>query len=82
MLLGKWDSYMQKNWTDYCLIPYKLKKNKELNVRTNTMKFLEDSIGNMTLVTEIFLAYASSDKRNETKNTQIGRHQTKKLFAQ
>ena len=46
------------------------------------MKFLEDSIGNMTLVTEIFLAYASSDKRNETKNTQIGRHQTKKLFAQ
>ena len=56
--------------------------NKELNVRTKTMKFLGYSIGNMTLVTEIFFAYVSSDKRNETKNTQIGQHQTKKLFAQ
>ena len=67
MLLGKRDNYMQKNWTDYCLIPYKLKMNKELNVRTKTMKFLEDSIGNMTFVPEIFfgLCVLRQDKWNQ-----------------
>ena len=48
MVLGKLDSYMQKDEPDHFLSPYgkiNLKWIKYLNVRPETTKFVEDSTG-------------------------------------
>ena len=71
---------------DYLLTPYKRinsKGTEELNVRLKTMKLLQENIGGK--ISDISLSNIFSDKSpqaRETKNKQVGLHQTKKVIAQ
>jgi len=73
MVLGKLDSYMQKNETgplSYTIYKNKLKWIKDLNVGSETIKILEESIGsNLSDISHdnIFLDMSPEAKKTKAK---------------
>ena len=73
---------------DYFLIQYKRKTQnvfKDINIRSETVKLLEETIGSMPFDTSlsdtyIYFFYVSSGKGNKSKNKQVELHQTKMLL--
>ena len=69
MVLGKLDSYMQKN--DHSLTPYtviKSKWNKDLDVRQESIRILEENIGNNLFnISHNDFFHDMSPKARETK---------------
>ena len=56
---------------------------KDLNVRPETIKLLEDNTDSMLFdvgLSNSFLAMSSQARETKTKNKQMGLHQTKKLL--
>ena len=86
MMLGKLDSYSQKNQTglhSHTLYKINSKWIDNLDIRPETMKALEETIGSTlsdVSVSNIFFGYVSSSKGNRSKNKQMGLYQTKKLL--
>jgi len=85
-VLGKLDSYMQKNEMGpllYTLHKNKLKWIKGLNVRHETIKFLEENIGNNLSDIghrNIFLAMSPLPREKKCKIKLLGLHSNIKLL--
>ena len=90
-LFKKW---CWENWTatckrikqEYYLIPYtkiNSKWIKDLNVRPETMKLLEEDISSTLIAISltIFFVYVSSGKEKQSKNKQMGLHQPKSFWT-
>ena len=68
---------------NHCLILY-IKVNskciKNVNVRAETIKFLEENVGNKLFDISLSDISDSKGKGNKSKNKQMRLHQTKKLL--
>ena len=78
----KADSHVQKN--DTRLLSHIIPKwIKDLNIRPETIKLLEESIVNKLLdmsLDNVFLGFNNKSKGNKSKNKQLGLFQIKKLL--
>ena len=80
MVLGKLDSHMQKSNTgllSYTLHKNKLKMDKDLNVRQETIRILEENAGRnlFDLGCSNFLLDASPKARETSRNDLLELHQ-------
>ena len=79
---------MQKNKTGpVSYITHKItwKLIKNLNIRTETIRLLEENIGKKLLDIEFdndFFGFDIKSTSHKSKNQQVGLHQTKNTFAQ
>ena len=86
MVLGKLDSYMQKNETwplSHTIHKDKLQMDEDLHVRQESIKILEENIGcNLFDIGHSNFFHDTSPKARETeeKNELVGLHQDKKLL--
>lgn len=86
MVLGKLDSHVQDNETVFLsFIIYKtqLKMDKDLNIKPKATKLLKENIESKCLdgLGYWFSEFDIKSKENKQKNSQVGTHQTKKLFS-
>ena len=83
-VLGKLNSHMQKNktrppsFTAYTNINSKWIK--ALNIRPETIKFLEENIDGNIIDIDLSNGFMHQHKGNKSKNIEIGLYQTKKLW--
>ena len=85
-MLGKLDSYMQKNQSGQ--LSYTMHKNKsklieDLNMRPESIKLLEENIGSTLFdisLSNVFFGSVSSGNKKKGKNKQMGLNQTEKLL--
>ena len=74
MMLGKLETYLQKNETRLCLSPYTTinsKWIKDLNIRPRTINCIEENIGTKLMdlgLEEDFMNLTSKAKRNKSEN--------------
>ena len=74
MMLGKLETYLQKNETRLCLSPHTTinsKWIKDLNIRPRTINCIEENIGTKLMdlgLGEDFMNLTSKAKRNKSEN--------------
>ena len=74
-MLGKLNSYMQKNQTGLLAhIVYKNIWTEDLNVRPETIKFLEENIGSMLAGISLSNSFLDLSPKAREEKAKIGKH--------